>query len=61
MSNDYYNNYRNGLSKCTRHFFLDSNHIMLEKDYADFCGFSEREIWGNLEEYDYENWLEELQ
>ena len=60
MSNDYYNDYRNELSRNTRHFFQENNHIMLEKDYQKFNSFSEIEIWGDFEDYDYESWLEEL-
>lgn len=34
-------------------------HIMNEQGYKNFNGFSEREIWGEFEDFDYEKWIKE--
>lgn len=58
MNNEFLK-YKNELKKQRRHIFLNSNHIMLEKEYQNFNFLTEEQIWGDFEDFDYENWIKE--
>ncbi len=58
MSNQI-DNYNKAFKINKKHKNSNSKHIMLKKDYQNFSGFSENEIWGEFEDFDYEKWLKE--
>lgn len=51
--------YQKNLNQKDKHKIKMSCHIIKEEDYKDFVGFSEKEIWGDFCDFDYENWLKE--
>ncbi len=54
-----FESYKNRLIQQSNHKKQNPKHIISEKDYSDFSGFCEWEIWGALADYDYEKWLKE--
>ena len=58
MANNF-GEYKLKASKLIRHKNYKVTHILLERAYQNFKGFSEVEIWGNLPDFDYEKWIKE--
>lgn len=58
MANSF-DKYKLKASKLIRHKKAKKSHILLEKAYKNFKGFSEIEIWGDLPDFDYEKWIKE--
>ena len=58
MANNF-GEYKLKASKLIRHKKHKVTHILLERAYQNFKGFSEVEIWGNLPDFDYEKWIKE--
>lgn len=53
--------YKKELSKLPLHKITQKTHILKEREYIDFAGFTEREIWGDSAQdlQNYEDWLKE--
>lgn len=53
--------YKENLSKILLHKNTQNKHILQEKEYIDFAGFEEFEIWGEdvQDLQNYEEWLKE--
>lgn len=54
-----FKSYEHELTQRKRHKYQNLEHIVVEDDFCDFCGFREEEIWGSFADFDYENWLKE--
>ena len=58
MANNF-EEYKLKANKLIKHKKSKTPHILLKKAYKNFKGFSELEIWGNLPDFDYEEWIKE--
>ena len=57
-----FKNYQNELQAIKPHKVSKQKHILAIEDYKNFAGFTEKEIWGELEDNlsQYQNWIKEM-
>ena len=52
--------YSKALQKIIPHKRIKHTHIMVKNDFKKFAGFTEKEIWGEFDDFSkYEQWLKE--